>query len=76
MPKLTSVEKQAVEKPAVESKRWWLSNKSVATVAALSALLTLGIVACGGSDAAPTKAPVQRTKNAALPTTTTCVPRA
>ncbi len=76
MPKLTSVEKQAVEEPTVESKRWWLSNKSVATVAALSALLTLGIVACGGSDAAPTKAPVQRTKNAALPTTTTCVPRA
>lgn len=76
MPKLTNVEEQVMDQPAEATKRWWLSNKSVATIAAVSTLLTLGIVACGGSDAAPTKAPVQRTKNAALPTTTTCVPRA
>ena len=70
MPKLPLMEQQVVD-----NKRWWLSNKTVATVAALSALLTLGIVACGGSDSAPKKAPVQRTKNAALPTSTTCAPR-
>ena len=65
-----------MEQQPVETKRWWLSSKAVATSAAMSALLTLGIVACGGSDSAPTNAPVQRTKNAALPTTTTCAPRA
>lgn len=70
MPKLIVMEQQDVD-----NKRWWLSRRTVATVAALSAVLTLGIVACGGNDSSPTKAPAQRTKNAALPTTTTCAPK-
>lgn len=60
-----------MEQSEAQVQRWWLSNKTVATVVALSGLLSLGVVACGGnSKPSPAESSVvQRTKNAALPTT-------